>query len=400
MQLRAPAVLPMPRGTLDTIDIERLGRRLTLRRSGDGFEVSTPARDIADERAASAAFTALEGLQLSGPSRRIPDATLVRVTGKHRGRVVLELLIGDGDHLVRIDGRDYQTKGAKPGLYDRAPDDWRERRLAVFSSTDVQQIEIETSDGSHIALTRWHDTDADADRWRPTRSSVAIDKLDEMVPREIVIAFASLRASGFADDVSPAAAGLDPPALTVRAQLAGGRTATLFVGAAAGEDEVYVRTPDRPRILRAKRLDVDRINRRPLQFRDKILCDIPDVDVVSFGVTSGAQSYAVVRQGEGWKATRPTGLRLDPAKVAPLATVFRRWSAPRIAEDPPRSAFRVPRAVIVGQSRNASCTIRVGGESTDAPGYFVQTPTSPDVFIVPKWMIDRIVVPLDELRKA
>jgi hypothetical protein len=58
------------------------------------------------------------------------------------------------------------------------------------------------------------------------------------------------------------------------------------------------------------------------------------------------------------------------------------------------------RAVISARSKSASCTIRVGRETDGAPGAYVQTAGSPDVYVVPKWMIDRIAVPPAGLGKV
>jgi hypothetical protein len=91
---------------------------------------------------------------------------------------------------------------------------------------------------------------------------------------------------------------------------------------------------------------------------------------------------------------------VDDEKLQAFASVFRGWSAPRLAEEPPRDAVARPQAVIVGRSAHARCTIRVGRELPDGSGYFVQTPASRDVLVVPKWMIDRIAVPLRQIQKA
>ncbi len=39
-------------------------------------------------------------------------------------------------------------------------------------------------------------------------------------------------------------------------------------------------------------------------------------------------------------------------------------------------------------------------ELPDRSGYFVRTATYSDLFVVPKWMIDRIALPIGELRKS
>ena len=45
------------------------------------------------------------------------------------------------------------------------------------------------------------------------------------------------------------------------------------------------------------------------------------------------------------------------------------------------------------------CALKVGGEAPDKSNYFVQTGTQPEVVLVPKWSVDRILVKLDDLKK-
>jgi hypothetical protein len=401
-------------GSFDTLEATRAGVQVSVRRGEGRFDVIAPVAYPADEPTARAAFSALERLDLvAAPAARaaIPgggDGEL-RVTARQDGRALLELFVGrriEGGTLVRIGGRDgrWKARGPLRELFDKSPSEWRDHQITSFASGEAERIAVETFDGARITLARSRGGDADHDRWRVTSSSVPIGNLDDRVPRELVTTLSWLEASDFADTITPAAAGLEPPALTVSVGLRGGRTAAVLIGKATGRDgkldEFFVKTPDRPQILVVKRFNVDRINRRPVQFRDKTLCDISDADMISFRVTRGPHSYEVVRDGGAWHATRPSGLEIDPDKVAPLATVFRRWSAPVIAEDPPGNAVSAPRAVIVGHSKDSSCTIRVGREPKQEAGYFIQTPASPDIYIVPKWMIDRIAVRLDEIQKA
>jgi hypothetical protein len=401
--------------SFDTLEVTRAGVKVSVRRGDGRFDLIAPVAYPADEPTARAAFSALEHLDLVAPPAAraaIPGGggdDELRVTARQDGRALLELFVGrriEGGTLVRIGGRDgrWKARGAVRELFDKSPNEWRDHQITSFASGDAERIAVETFDGARIALARSRGGDADHDRWRVTSSSVPIGNLDDRVPRELVTTLSWLEASDFADTITPAAAGLEPPALTVSVGLAGGRTASVLIGKATGRDgkldEFFVKTPDRPQILVVKRFNVDRINRRPVQFRDKTLCDIPDADMISFRVTRGPHSYEVVRDGGAWHATHPSGLEIDPDKVAPLATVFRRWSAPVIAEDPPGNAVSAPRAVIVGHSKNSSCTIRVGREPKREAGYFIQTPASRDIYIVPKWMIDRIAVRLDEIQKA
>jgi len=350
----------------------------------------------------------------------------VRVRVWQGSRVVVELVVGkvdaggtfvrpaDGDQVWRVGGELRDT-------FDKSATEWRNRAVTRFDQDQARELAVTARDGAQIVLRRKPDELVSVHasvpgfgglshaRWEVREASVRIDKLDEIVPREVVATLASLDASSFADDLPPSAAGLDPAVLTVRVALGDGqgdrddpraRAVTIAIGDDAGADETFVKVVGAPQIYRVKRFNVERVNRRPIQFRDKTLCNISDQDVVAFGVVRGGESYAVERRAEGWKATQPSGMVVDPEKVAPLASVFRGWNAPAIAENAPARGDGAPRMVISGRSKDKTCTISVGDEAPNAAGYFVRTATSSDTYVVPKWMVDRIAVPLDDLRKS
>jgi hypothetical protein len=397
---------------IDELEVRRAGLATTIRRGAGAFAVAALVEGPADQAAAAAAFAALETLEVVAPVTErttrhaelgVDDAAGIGIAVRRAGRPVAGLIVGkviEGGTMVRIDGGPavWRAAGDLRTILDRSPVAWRDRSVTRFSPGDAARIEIAARDGARLALVRAPGADPAA--WTVVASSIPIDRLDAQAPRALVDALSSLSASGFADAVTPAAAGLAPPSLVVKVGLANGWTVTVRVGDPHGADEAFLDADGRAPIFLVNRFDLDRIARHPLQFRDKTLCDISDGDIVAFGVTRSSDSYAVERRGLGWRATVPRGLPVDDEKLQAFASVFRGWSAPRLAEEPPRDAVARPQAVIVGRSAHARCTIRVGRELPDGSGYFVQTPASRDVLVVPKWMIDRIAVPLRQIQKA
>ena len=74
------------------------------------------------------------------------------------------------------------------------------------------------------------------------------------------------------------------------------------------------------------------MNKRPVDFREKVICNIPDSDITEVAVTHGENSYTVVKAGADWKATKPAKFELDPAKFTPIAGAFKEMKATGIAE--------------------------------------------------------------------
>ena len=48
----------------------------------------------------------------------------------------------------------------------------------------------------------------------------------------------------------------------------------------------------------------------------------------------------------------------------------------------------------------ASCTIKVGDETKDKLNYYVMGGKTSDVYLAPKWNVDRVLVKLDDIKKG
>ena len=109
-----------------------------------------------------------------------------------------------------------------------------------------------------------------------------------------------------------------------------------------------------------KSFNIERLAQRPAQFRNKLLCPLSDADIDEISVKNGDDSFVVARAAgtQSWRATAPRGLRVDPTKVAPLASAFRAWRAPRIAEDRRASEVAGPGAIVIsGGGAKGRCTV-------------------------------------------
>jgi hypothetical protein len=236
-------------------------------------------------------------------------------------------------------------------------------------------------------------------------SSVKIDKLDDSVPNGIVSALAVWKANDFGDGVSAGSAGLDPAAVNVTVTLKGGKKVVALLGdkPKGKEDEVYVKVPDAPQVYIAKKYNAERVNKRPIEFRDKTLCNLADSDVAEIAVTRGENSYTLTKTGNDWKAVKPAKLDLDASKVTPIAGAFKDWKATSFADSSAKDdGLAKPRAVIAvkAKDKGAGCLIKVGDESKDKLSSFVMTGKGPDVYLAPKWTVDRILVKVDDLKKT
>jgi len=153
-----------------------------------------------------------------------------------------------------------------------------------------------------------------------------------------------------------------------------------------------------------KKYNADRVLKRPIEFRDKTLCDIADTDLAEVAVTHGDNSYTIAKTGSDWKASKPAKLEVDSSKVT-FAAAFKEWKAQSFAEDatPKTNGLAKPQATIVAKGKGkppATCTIKVGEETKDKLNYYVMTGKGSEVYLAPKWNVDRVLVKLDDLKKS
>ena len=174
------------------------------------------------------------------------------------------------------------------------------------------------------------------------------------------------------------------------------------MGNKRGNDELYVKTPEAPQIYVVKTFNSDRIVKQPLDFKEKVLSDVGEADLKEVAVTHGADSYTLVHEGTAWKATKPPKLVLDPARTPAIGGAFKDWKATSIASDvtAATAGLAKPKATIVMKSMaGQTTTFKVGDEAKDKQNVYLMSSKSPDLYVVPKWSVDRLLVKLDDLKK-
>lgn len=422
------ASAPFRAGPFDTLEITARGEHTTLRRRADGIWVTAPVHYVADPGAAPPAFEAIEKLEpnaivTSRPQRyeelQVDPEHGIGVRALLGDRTKLDLVIGkklDEGTLVRLrqaagTAADpvWQLTGDLRVLFDKVTAEWRDRSVTTFTPADAREIAIDTRDGEHLVVRGQDQSGPPATheqrKWTLVQSSRDIPVVDELVPNALVKTMSDLKASDFADGVTAGAAGLEPPAMTVTVTLKSGEKDTLLVGKASGTDESYVKTTEGPQIYRVKSFNIERLAQRPVQFRNKLLCPLSDADIDEISVKNGADSFVVARPAgtQIWRATAPRGLRVDPTKVEPLASTFRAWRAPRIAEDRRASEVAGPAAIVIsGGGAKGRCTVtaiaNLRPQSGVEDAFLAIAPPSTDVFVLPRWMIDRVALKLADLR--
>ena len=408
---------PLPKlvaGSFDAITVTKGNAVTTIKKEGDKYNVVAPLQFPADENVAKQAFEALEKLDFGDvvsdqkakhAEFEVEDGKAVKVIVKKGDQALTELLIGKsvgGNTLVRVPGKDEVWSGLGSFRYnfDRDTSNWRDKTITKFTQSDAEKIEVKGKGGARVIV-----KNDGGDKWSVVESTLPVPKLDNGVPTGIASAMSSLVTNDFADDAKTGQTGLDSPGTTVTVWLKGGKNATVLIGNKKGDDDYYVKTADAPQVYVVKRYNIDRLDKRPIDFRDKSLCDIAEADLSDVSVTHEKDSYSLVREAnkKDWKATKPAGLTLDPGKLTPIAGAFKDWKAMGFTEDqdPKVNGLTKPTAVIVahGRDKKQACVLKVGDVAKDKINYAAQLGSAPEVYLVAKWATDRMLVKLDDLKK-
>ncbi|HEY2903858.1 MAG TPA: DUF4340 domain-containing protein [Polyangia bacterium] len=410
---------PVPRlkaGDFDTLAVIKGGVTSVVKKTGDSYQVLQPTNYKADETAAKQAFEGLEKMEFSSivsdqkakqGEYEVGDNGL-RVTAKKGDTILADLIIGKGQGagtMVRPVGKDeiWLMAGAAKYTFDKSAADWRDKSIVTFPAGDAETIDIKSKTGGTIKLKRGPKKDGGADEpWTIADSSVKIEKPDNGVAGTLISTLSSLKASDFADNATPQETGLTDPALTVTVGLKGGKTVTALVGNKKGDDDYYVKNGTEPQVFLVKKFNVTNVNKRPIDFKDKMVCDIVDPDLTEIVVSHGAESFTLAKDKGVWKATKPAKLEVDGAKATNVAATFKDLKATGFADDPsPKATGLVkPAATLVAKSKTTVCSLKIGDQTTDKQSYNVQSIASADTYLIPKWSLDRVLVKTTELKKA
>ncbi|HXJ22601.1 MAG TPA: DUF4340 domain-containing protein [Polyangia bacterium] len=411
---RTRPIPPLDLAQMTDIEVTKGGLTTAIKKTGDAYRVTSPVAYPADPAGAKAAFEGLAKMDVSDlvtdqvakqAEFQVDDKQGIHVVVRHDAQPLADFLVGKsvgGGVMLRLSGKNeiWQANGISRYLFDKTTSDWRDKSISTFTAADAEKLEVATKGGAKIALKKTGTKEGTEDKWQVVDSTVKIDKLDNATANNMVVTLSSWKANDFADGVKPADAGLDPAALTITVGLKEGKSVTVLLGGPKGDDQLYAKKADAPQVFLVKKFNLERVNKAPIEFRDKTLCDIASPDLTEISVTAGDKSYTVVKSGSDWKATKPK-IEVDASKVTPVTNAFKDWKATSFAENqsPKETGLAKPRAVITAKAKASSCAVRIGDETKDKIGVYVAKDKANEIMVAPKWSVDRILLKPDDLKK-
>lgn len=419
---RTPESAPRPIAKLtadsfDTMAVTKAKTTTVIKKDGDAYKIVQPIAYPADKDAAKLAFEALTKMEfgdvVSDQKARHGEFEVgddgLHVVLKKGDKPVADLRIGKTNNqmtMTRVEGKDdvWTTSGLFKYQFDKDTNAWRDKTITGFDEKDAAKLQITAKGGAKIVLSKPAAPDAGpAPDWQVVESSVKVEPFDKSVASGLASQLATWKANDFADGAKPEDTGLDSPELTVTVSLRSGKEQTVLVGKKKGDEDFYVKTADSPQVYLVKKYNLDRVNKRPIEFREKTICNLKGDELLEVAVAHDKDSFTLSKQGKDWKATKPAGFTADDSKLSNITNAFSEWKAQGFAEDnsPKATGLVKPTATIAAKSsvKGHVCQLKIGGETSDKGNYYVQVDNQPDIFTVAKWSVDRIIVKLDDLKK-
>ncbi len=410
-------VAKLKAGDFDTLEVTKGGATAVIKKEGQAYKVVKPVVYAADNDAAKAAFESLEKMDFATivsdqKSRHgefeVGDKAL-RVVVKQGDKVLADLHVGKSANdqtMLRLEGKDevWAATNLPRYQFDKDVAAWRDKSIATFDEKDAEKIEIESKTGGKIVLSKPAPTDGGApSEWRVVESAVKVEPLDKTVATGLISQMASWKANDFADGAKPEETGLQAPETKITVSLKGGKQVAVLVGKKKGDEDTYVKLADQPQVFLVKKFNLDRVDKRPIEFRDKTMCDLTADELTEVAVVRDNDAYTIGKSGKDWKLVKPAGLTLDTSKTSSITSSFSDWKAQSFALDNSAQATGMakPTAAITAKSnvKGHGCSLKVGGQTSDKNNYYVAVGGQPDVYVVPKWSVDRLLVKTDDLKK-
>ncbi len=424
----APEERPRPiaklkAGDYDTLEVTKGSSTTVIKKDGDKYTVSKPVTFPADKDVGKAAFEAVAKLEFGNlisdqKSRHgeleVGDASL-RVKIRKGETVLADLRLGkvtSDQVLVRLEGKDevWAMKGVSKYQWDKDTTAWRDKHVTTFEEKDAAKIEVNSKTRGRMVMSRPEPSDAGpAPEWRIVESSVKVEPFDKSAASELVGGMAGLTADDFADDAKPEDTGLDAPENAVTVTLRNGKEHKILIGLKKKDkDDTYVKLADNPQVFVLGKYNAGRINKRPIDFRDKAMCNLTSDEITEVSVTREKDSFVLSKTpgktgDDAWKLTKPAGVTLDTSKVSGILSGLSDWKANRYADDNNLKAVGLdkPKTVVSAKSnvKGHGCLVKIGNETKDNTYLYAVANNQADVVEATKWSIDRIAVKLDDLKK-
>jgi len=180
--------------------------------------------------------------------------------------------------------------------------------------------------------------------------------------------------------------------------------ASVIIGKAGADyQSTYVRKPESKDVYAAKGNLARFLNRPASGYRDKTLLTIDTTQIASISFKSKEIDYRIGRQDSLWRIVPAKGepANPDPQKMSNLLRQLAviRWNSSPPEGDTARPNFLQPTvAVDISMLDGSTKSLRFVGQGAENKGYYVQSPSGDETFIVYDYVVTNLVKKPDELK--
>ncbi len=276
----------------------------------------------------------------------------------------------------------------------------RDKALVAFSPDDIVTLAV-TRDSKTVTVKRQAD-----DSWLITEPFEFSADTDEIT--DILDFISEEGAVGFApEDAKPADYGLASPVITLLLVDADGATSRLLIGKEAGDGNYWAMREGRPSIFMVTEQVKNKLTVSADFIMNKSLLSYIVSDVTAFELTGPDGTISAVRDGRGWKITKPEAVRGDRNAVNTLLSDLRDMKLSEIEEMPAKDLGRygldaptlaVSVTVKDGDKERKSTLKIVRGAGETSYGYLSSGSTGGFIFSIPTETISAVNPTLASLK--
>jgi hypothetical protein len=337
------------------------GEQTTVRKNGADWQIVQPAAGKPDAAEVSGITSNLASLEIQRVIDENPSDLAEYSLAQPRlevsfkaGGTSHKLLIGrktppGSDLYARID--DQKRVVLIPSFVDttfnRKTFDLRDKAVLTVNRDEIGSLTV-TTPASSMKLEK---TGGEWKLAQPVAARADFSAVEALVSRLTTLQMKSVAAAEAGD---AAQYGLDKPAATATIG-SGSAQATLAVGKASGEGEVYARDLSKPSVVTIEATVLDDLKKAPGDYRQKDLFDArafnaSKVEIVRNGATTTLEKVKTKNKDgqdqDVWKLTAPSAKDADQTKVDNLIAAITQTRATAFVDAPSKGALDKPELVV------------------------------------------------------
>jgi Domain of unknown function (DUF4340) len=304
--------------------------------------------------------------------------------------------------LIRKFGTDdvYRVTGSLTYIFKRAASGWRDATVIGVQREDLAKLSLTLTSGQIVLKRDATETNSRKrfTNWELVSSKPELKTLDQSAITRLVSLLTRLRATSFVSKSTPEETGLDKPRGIIELTDKDGKVTILLVGAKDGKKRAAFAQIKGDKRVFLVRHPLDDLPDQPISnYKDKRLINALAGEINSILIEKNSETVKFTKVGRVWKADEPADLTFDRNKLMGSVRMLEgRFSAHRFATktDPAATGLSKPGGrivVTVAVPKKPVVTVEVLiGRVGPRGDFYVQIKGKPQVYLVRKWVLNRI----------